>query len=43
MANGADLGDIGAAEVERQVPKRVGVRVEPTRIASWDHSKMTNR
>ena len=41
MANGADLGDIGAAEVERQVPKRVGVLVTPTKVASWDHHKMT--
>jgi PPOX class probable F420-dependent enzyme len=43
MANGADLGEIGAAEVERQVRKRVGVRVTPSRTASWDHSKMTNQ
>jgi PPOX class probable F420-dependent enzyme len=41
MVNGADLGEIGAAEVERQVRKRVGVLVTPTRVASWDHSKMT--
>jgi PPOX class probable F420-dependent enzyme len=42
MANGADLGEIGNAEVERQVRKRVGVLVTPSRTASWDHSKMTN-
>jgi PPOX class probable F420-dependent enzyme len=41
MARGADLGAVGAAEVERQVPKRVGVRVTPMKVASWDHSKMT--
>jgi PPOX class probable F420-dependent enzyme len=40
MARGVDLGEIGAAEVERQVTKRVGVLVTPTRTASWDHSKM---
>jgi PPOX class probable F420-dependent enzyme len=43
MANGADLGEIGNAEVERQVRKRVGVLVTPSRTASWDHSKMTNQ
>ena len=41
MANGADLGEIGAAEVERQVRKRVAVLVDPAKVASWDHSKMT--
>lgn len=41
MAGGADLGEIGAAEVERQVRKRVAVLVTPDRVASWDHSKMT--
>ena len=40
MAGGEDLGDLGRAEVERQVRKRVGVLVEPTRTASWDHRKM---
>lgn len=43
MAHGADLGEIGSAEVERQVRKRVGVLVTPSRTASWDHSKMTNQ
>ncbi len=42
MVHGADLGEIGAAEVERQVRKRVGVVVTPGRVASWDHRKMTN-
>ncbi len=41
MAGGVDLGEIGEAEVERQVTKRVGVLVTPTKVASWDHSKMT--
>jgi PPOX class probable F420-dependent enzyme len=40
MVDGADLGDIGRDEVERQVRKRVGVVVVPTRTASWDHRKM---
>lgn len=41
MAGGADLGEIGVAEVERQVPKRVGVLITPDTVASWDHHKMT--
>ena len=40
MVDGADLGDIGRDEVERQVKKRVGVVVVPARTASWDHRKM---
>jgi PPOX class probable F420-dependent enzyme len=40
MVDGAELGDIGRDEVERQVRKRVGVVVVPTRTASWDHRKM---
>jgi PPOX class probable F420-dependent enzyme len=40
MVDGADLGDIGRNEVERQVRKRVGVVVVPSRTASWDHRKM---
>ena len=40
MVDGADLGDIGRDEVERQVKKRVGVVVVPSRTASWDHRKM---
>ncbi len=35
-----DLGDAGRAEVERQVPKRVGVVVTPRRVVSWDHGKL---
>jgi nitroimidazol reductase NimA-like FMN-containing flavoprotein (pyridoxamine 5'-phosphate oxidase superfamily) len=41
MANGEDLGDFGAQIVAQQARKRVGVLVEPTKIASWDHRKMT--
>ncbi len=40
MVDGADLGEIGRAEVERQVRKRVAVVVHPERTASWDHRKM---
>jgi PPOX class probable F420-dependent enzyme len=40
MVDGADLGDIGRDEVERQVRKRVGVVVVPLKTASWDHRKM---
>ena len=36
----AALGDIGAAEVQRQALKRVGVVVTPDHVATWDHSKM---
>jgi PPOX class probable F420-dependent enzyme len=28
------------AMVEQQAPKRVGLRFTPTRIVSWDHSKL---
>jgi PPOX class probable F420-dependent enzyme len=40
MAGGVDLGELGAAEVERQVPKRVAVFVTAERTASWDHGKL---
>ena len=40
MSGGADLGDLGRDIVEKQVHKRVAILVTPTRIASWDHSKM---
>ena len=36
----AELGELGRAEVERQVTKRVGVVIHPDTVASWDHSKM---
>ena len=42
MADGADLGDLGRDMVERQVRKRYAVLVEPAKVASWDHRKMTN-
>lgn len=41
MVDGMDLGDIGRDVVERQVRKRVAVLVQPTKVASWDHRKIT--
>ncbi len=41
MAGGADLGDLGRDIVEQQVTKRVGVVITPDKVASWDHSKMS--
>ncbi|HET8603609.1 MAG TPA: pyridoxamine 5'-phosphate oxidase family protein [Marmoricola sp.] len=40
MAHGADLGDLGRDLVDKQARKRVGVVVEPDKVASWDHRKM---
>ncbi|MCW2846364.1 MAG: pyridoxamine 5-phosphate oxidase [Marmoricola sp.] len=40
MAGGADLGDFGDEIVEKQARKRVGIVVEPVKVASWDHRKM---
>ena len=42
MVDGADLGDFGRDMVERQVRKRFAVLVEPAKVATWDHRKMTN-
>jgi len=42
MSGGVDLGDLGRDIVEKQVQKRVAVLVTPTKVASWDHRKMTN-
>lgn len=41
MAGGADVGAEGEAIVEAQAKKRVGVIVEPLKVASWDHGKLT--
>ena len=41
MSGGVDLGDLGRDIVEKQVRKRVAVVVTPTKVASWDHSKMS--
>lgn len=40
MAGGVDLGADGEAIVDAQARKRVGVIVEPDKVASWDHSKL---
>ena len=40
MADGADLGAYGDDLVRQQAHKRVGVLVEPEKVASWDHRKM---
>jgi PPOX class probable F420-dependent enzyme len=40
MAAGADLGELGDEIVRNQARKRVGVIVEPDRVATWDHRKM---
>jgi PPOX class probable F420-dependent enzyme len=37
---GGSLTDEVRAMVERQAPKRVGIRFKPTRIVSWDHRKL---
>jgi len=42
MSGGVDLGDLGRDIVDKQVQKRVAVLVTPTKIASWDHSKMSS-
>jgi PPOX class probable F420-dependent enzyme len=41
MAQGQDLGELGDQIVAQQARKRVGVLVEPEKVASWDHRKMT--
>jgi PPOX class probable F420-dependent enzyme len=41
MSGGVDLGDLGREIVEKQVRKRVAIVVTPTKVASWDHSKMS--
>jgi PPOX class probable F420-dependent enzyme len=35
-----ELGEVGRAQVERQVTKRVGVIVQPEHVATWDHHKL---
>ena len=40
MAGDADLGELGEQIVEQQARKRVGIVVEPVKVASWDHRKM---
>lgn len=40
MAGGASLGELGDQIVDAQARKRIGIVVEPDRVASWDHRKM---
>src|SRR5918994_81874 len=40
MAGDVDLGDFGDEIVDKQARKRVGIVVEPVKVASWDHHKM---
>jgi PPOX class probable F420-dependent enzyme len=37
---GGDLAPEAAEMVERQAPKRIGMRFVPTRTVSWDHRKL---
>lgn len=41
MSGGADLGELGDELLDKQATKRVGVVIEPERVASWDHRKMS--
>jgi PPOX class probable F420-dependent enzyme len=41
MAGDVDLGEFGDEIVAKQATKRVAVVVEPDRVATWDHRKMT--
>ncbi|MER6974869.1 pyridoxamine 5'-phosphate oxidase family protein [Nocardioides sp. NPDC000445] len=40
MAGGADLGELGEDLVSKQAHKRVGIVIEPDKVASWDHRKL---
>ena len=39
-AGGADLPDGTREMVLAQAPKRIGLRFVPTRVVTWDHSKL---
>ena len=41
MAGGVDLGEVGEQILDKQATKRVGVVIEPEKVASWDHRKMS--
>lgn len=41
MAGDVDLGDFGDEIVSQQAHKRIGVVIEPDKVASWDHRKMS--
>lgn len=40
MAGGADLGEAGDDLVSKQAHKRVGIVIEPDKVASWDHRRL---
>jgi PPOX class probable F420-dependent enzyme len=40
FARYAGVGDEVREMVERQAPKRIGLRFRPTRVVSWDHRKL---
>lgn len=40
VADAAELGELGEQIVDGQARKRVGVVIEPEKVASWDHRKM---
>jgi PPOX class probable F420-dependent enzyme len=42
-AGGAEVDETQAEVLRAQVPKRVAVRFEPRRIATWDHRKLGGR
>ena len=39
-SSGAELPPEVREQVRKQAPKRVGLRFNPTRVVSWDHSKL---
>lgn len=41
MSGGADLGRLGEEALDKQATKRVGVVIEPEKVATWDHRKMS--
>ena len=40
LAPGAEVSPAARANVDKQAPKRVGLRFVPTRVVSWDHRKL---
>lgn len=40
VVDAAELGELGEQIVDGQARKRVGVVIEPEKVASWDHRKM---
>ena len=42
-AGGAQVDDAAAEALKAQARKRVAIRFEPTRVATWDHRKLGGR